>query len=439
MKRDRVKDLSNISWQEEELKCKTKLLLLPKKEFPIITILILIKAGSSLDPRGKEGLARLVFKTMITGTEKMDWKTLSFEIERIGASLDVFTSKDFTIFSMELLSINFLKGIKILSDILLNPAFKEEEIEKEKEKTLNIIKDEKNDPALTATKNFFEVIFKNTPYSHPSIGYLNSVKRINKEDILNFYNEMVNPENSFIVIVGNFDDNLIKVIDEHLSPWKTHKSKSLELKFEFSKTPEFFVINDPDSTQAQIRMGKFSSLRRGDEDFIPAIVGNAILGNLFTSRLINKIRGELGLSYAINSSIHSFKYGGIFSISTFTKNESVFKIIDSVRKEVEEFVEKGIREDELERVKRFINGKFPSALQTYSDLAGRIAEIEYYELPKTYLKDYLERIENLKIKEVEDAIRKHLSPDGFSILVLGKIEEIEKNLSLIGKFNVKEV
>jgi len=186
-------------------------------------------------------------------------------------------------------------------------------------------------------------------------------------------------------------------------------------------------------------MGKSSSLKRGERDFIAATLGNAILGNLFTSRLISKIRGEMGLSYAINSSIQSFKYGGLFFISTFTKNESVFEIIDAIKKEIENFVENGIKEDELQRVKKFIKGKFPSTLQTNSELAGKIAEIEFYNLSRTYFNDFLKTVEEISKKEVEEASKKYLSSENFSILLVGKEEEIGKKLSLIGKFNVKEL
>ncbi len=431
--------LKIISWEESALKCGTKILYLPKKELPLSTILVLIKAGSSLDPKGKEGLARLVFKSMITETKNRDLRTLPFEIESIGASLDVYTSRDFTILNMELLSKNLIKGIEILSDIILNPVFKEEDIEKEKEKAINIIKDERDDPALVATRSFIELIFKNTSYAHPSIGYTSTIENLNRDDITRFYKERVKPENSFIVLVGDFDKDFFKALEEFLIPWESSPSKYSEPEIKISEGGEFLILNDPDSTQTQIRIGKSSSLKRGERDFIAATLGNAILGNLFTSRLISKIRGELGLSYAINSSIQSFKYGGLFFISTFTKNESVFEIIDAVKKEVENFVENGIKEEELQRVKNFVKGKFPSSLQTNSELAGKIAEIEFYNLSRTYFNDFLKTVEEISKKEVEEASKKYLSSENFSILLVGKEEEIGKKLSLIGKFNVKEL
>lgn len=431
--------LSTISWEERILKCRTKLLYLPRKEFPLSTILILIKAGSSLDPKGKEGLTRLVFKSMITGTKKRDCRTIPLEIESIGASLDVYTSKDFTIINMELLSKNLIKGIEILSDIILNPVFKEEEIEKEKEKAVNIIKDERDDPALVATRSFIELIFQNTPYVHPSIGYISTIENINHADIKRLYKEKVRPENSFIVLVGDFDEKSFKTLEEFLSPWESFPSDYSEPEVKISEGGEFVILNDPDSTQTQIRMGKPSSLKRGDRDFVAVSIGNAILGNLFTSRLISKIRGELGLSYAVNSSIQSFRYGGLFSISTFTKNESVYEIIDAIKREVGNFVGNGINEDELQRVKKFMKGKFPSSLQTNSELAGKIAEIEFYNLSKTYFNDFLKTVKELSKKEVEEVSKKYLSSENFSILLLGKAEEIEKKLLLMGNFNIKEL
>lgn len=434
-----IESISSIFWEEKELKCGTRVYCLPKREFPLSTILLLIKAGSVMDPLGKEGLARLVFKSMITGTKKMDSKTLSFEIERIGATLDVFTSKDFSVFTMELLSKNVFKGMEILTDIILNPSFVEEEIEKEKEKALNILKEEKDDPALIATRSFFEIIFSKTPYAHPSIGYRNSIKKIGKEDIVNFYNEKVRPQNAFIVLVGEYSEESLKIFDDLFSSWESSLKKDSEPEIKVPKREEFLILNDPDSVQTQIRMGKFSPIKREDEDFIPLVVGNAILGNLFTSRLVSKIRGELGLSYAVNSSLQIFKYGGLFSISTFTKNESVYEIIDAIKKEVDNFVEKGIREEELSRVKKFIKGKFPSSLQTNSELAGKIAEIEFYNLSRTYLVDFIKKVEGLEKKEVERAVKKHLSTENFSILVLGKADEIGEKLASLGKFNIKEL
>ncbi len=431
--------LSVFSWEERILKCRTKLLYLPKKEFPLSTISILVKAGSSLDPKGKEGLTRLVFKSMLTGTKKRNSKTIPFEIESIGASLDVYTSKDFTIINMELLSKNLIKGLEILSDIILNPVFKEEEIEKEKEKALNIIKDERDDPALVATRSFTELIFQNTSYAHPPIGYTFTIESINRDDITRLYKERVRPENSFIVLVGDFNERSFEALEEFLSPWETFPSDYSEPEIKISEGREFIILNDPNSTQTQIRMGKPSSLKRGERDFIAVFLGNAILGALFTSRLVSKIRGELGLSYAVNSSIQSFKYGGLFSISTFTRNESVYETIDAIKREVENFVENGIKEEELQRVKKFVKGKFPSSLQTNSEIAGKIAEIEFYNLPRTYLNDFLKTVKELSKEEVEEASKKHLSSENFSILLLGKAEEIQKKLPLIENFNIKEL
>lgn len=431
--------LNIISWEERILKCRTKLLYLPRKEFPLSTISILIKAGSSLDPKGKEGLTRLLFKSMITGTRKRGFITLFSEIESIGASLDVYTSKDFTILNMELLSKNFIKGIEILSDIILNPLFREEEIEKEIEKAHNIIKDERDDPALVATRSFIELIFQNTPYAHPSIGYISTIESITHDDITRLYRERVRQENSFIVIVGDFNEEYFKALDEFLSQWESSPLDYSEPEVNISEGEKFVILNDPDSTQTQIRMGRPLSLKKKDRDFIAVSLGNAILGNLFTSRLVSKIRGELGLSYAVNSSIQSFKYGGLFSISTFTKNESVYETIDAIKREVENFVENGIKEDELQRVKKFIKGKFPSSLQTNSELAGKIAEIEFYNLSKTYLNDFLKTVEELSKKEVEEATKKYLPSGNFSILLFGKLEEIGKKLPLIGDFTIKEL
>lgn len=431
--------LNIISWEERILKCGTKLLYLPRKEFPLSTISILIKAGSSLDPKGKEGLTRLLFKSMITGTRKRDFITLFSEIESIGASLDVYTTKDFTILNMELLSKNFIKGIEILSDIILNPLFREEEIEKEIEKAHNIIKDERDDPALVATRSFIELIFQNTPYAHPSIGYISTIESITHDDITRLYRERVRQENSFIVIVGDFNEEYFKALDEFLSQWESSPLDYSEPEVNISEGEKFVILNDPDSTQTQIRMGRPLSLKKKDRDFIAVSLGNAILGNLFTSRLVSKIRGELGLSYAVNSSIQSFKYGGLFSISTFTKNESVYETIDAIKREVENFVGNGIKEDELQRVKKFIKGKFPSSLQTNSELAGKIAEIEFYNLSKTYLNDFLKTVEELSKKEVEEATKKYLPSGNFSILLFGKLEEIGKKLPLIGDFTIKEL
>ncbi|MGQ9618470.1 MAG: M16 family metallopeptidase [Candidatus Aminicenantia bacterium] len=428
-----------LSWEERELKCKTKLYYLPRKEPPLLTILILNKEGSSSDPPGKEGLSRLLFKTMITGANGMDFMSIFSELEKIGASLDVYTSRDFSTIKLDLLSKYSIRGIEILSNIILNPSFDEKEIEREKEKALNLIKDEKSDPSLIASKKFFELIFKNTFYAHAPIGYPESIKKIARDEIVKFHRDSFNSQNSFIVAVGYLNDKIIEKIDEFFYPWESGPVKGSYPEIRTKNIQKFLIINDPDSTQTQIRIGRFSPLKRTAREFIPAFVGNAILGNLFTSRLTNKIRSELGLSYSINSSIHSFKYGGLFVISTFTKNESVFETIKAIKKEIENFTGGGISEEELRRVKKFIKGRFPSSLQTNSDIAKKIAEIEFYGLPKDYLRSFLKRVEELRKDEVDEASKKHLSIENFSILCLGKAEEVEKNLTLLGKFDIKEL
>lgn len=427
-------------WNKKVLKNGAKLVSLPSEKIPMVSINLMIPAGSTFDPPGKEGLARLTAKMLLKGTKNRDEEKIAFDVEFLGGYLETYSSQDYSLISSEFMSKDISKAIEIFFDVLLNPTFPEQEFKKEKERAIDLLRQEKDNPSLIASKEFFQFLFMDHPYAHSSIGSEETIEKIHLEDVVNFYNKRFIPDGSVFVMVGNFDKSSIVKIENYLNLWKDKKARLEPIK-KLEEIPErrMSVIDDPDQTQSQIRMGRISFISKKDPDFPAVVVANTILGGGFTSRLVNEVRVNRGLTYGINSSFINYKNGGAFLISTFTKNKSTLETIKIIIDEVKKFKESSVSDAELEGAKNYITGQFPRGLETNNKLASQIGEIEFFDYPQEILKNFLIGIKKVTKEDVQRVSKKYFDLEKFTLLVLGNAKEIEKDLKELGKYEVKKI
>ncbi|MEW6456791.1 MAG: pitrilysin family protein [Acidobacteriota bacterium] len=427
-------------WHKKVLKNGVKLVSLYTEKIPMVSINLIIPSGSALDPPGKEGLARLTARMLLKGTKNRDEERIAFDVEFLGGSLETYSSQDYSAISAEFMSKDVLKAIEIFFDVLLNPIFPEEEFKKEKERAMDLLKQEKDNPSLIASKEFFQFLFKDHPYAHSSIGSEETIEKIKLEDAIDFYKKRFIPNGSVFVIVGNFDKSSIGKIENSLNMWKDRKTGLEPIKkLEEILERRILIVDDPDQTQSQIRIGRISFVSKKDPDFPAAVLANTILGGGFTSRLVNEVRVNRGLTYGINSSFVNYKSGGVFLVSTFTKNKSTLETIKIIIDELKKFKETSVTDAELEGAKNYITGQFPRGLETNNKLASQIGEIEFFNYPPEILKNFLTEIKKVTKDDIQRVSQKHFDLGNFTLLVLSNAKEVEEDLKELGKYEVKRM
>jgi zinc protease len=402
-----------------------------RHNLPIVMVTLLIKASPLNEPSDKAGIAYLTAKMLTEGTYKRKASEISEEIEFVGASLDASTSSDYTTISLSILKKDMEKGFEIFSDVLLNPSFPEDEINRKKEMIKGSLRQSEEDPSFVAGKAFIKEVFDDHPYGRLVNGSIESIDNIKRDDIVRFYHEYYLPNNAILSVVGDLTSNeLSSLIERHLGQWKTgDKRQKAEKRAQTEKRhkDKKVVIIDKDITQANIVLGHLG-IARDNPDYYAVSVMNYILGGGgFASRLMKVVRDEMGLTYSIYSSFSGNKEPGQFEVEVQTKNESSGTVIKEIFNQINKIKTETVTDQELNDAKAYLTGSFPRRLETSRRIADFLAAVQFYNLGDDYIERYPDYINHVTKEDVLRVAKKYLIPENYVLVVVGNKKKI--NLS----------
>jgi zinc protease len=401
------------------------LVLLVSREhsLPLVTLQLLIDAGSWRDPSGQEGLAYLTARGLLLGTPKRTLTTMNEELDYMGASLDVSTNRDFVTLGLRVLKKDLDKGLDILWDVLTQPAFPEEEIRREVQNALAAIKSAEEDPMEVAEKAFRRTLFSNSPYGHPVEGTRESLSKLKREAIARFYRAHYHPNGASLTIVGDItSDEITQKLIPLLEKWPGGESAKGLSRITFAQGPKTVEINRG-ITQANIILGS-RGVSREDPDYYALTVMNYILGGAgFGSRLMDEIRVRRGLAYSVASFFNPGKFPGSFQVVLETKNVSAREAISLVLQQMKRIQQEMVSEEELITAKHYLTGSFPLRLDTQAKMAGFITQVEYYGLGLDYPEKYPSLIRSVTREEVLRVAKAYLHPDNYVLVIVANLKE----------------
>jgi zinc protease len=400
-----------------------------KDHLPMVAVSLLIKVSPLHEPSEKAGLANLVAELLTEGTEKRTAEELAEEIEFIGAALGVSQGRDYATITLTVLKRHLEKGFDLLSDILLNPTFREEEIERKKALIKDSLKQAEEEPSFVASREFRKAVYGEHPYGRLVEGTVETISSITREDIINFYKTYYRPNNAIMAVVGDISaEELHGLIRRYLSSWQNVAIPEYpEYKVALLKEPKIITI-DRDLTQANIKFGHLG-IRRDNPDYYAVSVMNYILGGGgFASRLMSRIRDDMGLAYDVHSFFTSSKGLGIFQVGVQTKNPSARTVIDVIKEEIIRIQTEPVSEQELEDAKAYLTGSFPRRIDTMGKIASFLVLTEFYGLGMDYDKKYPLYINRVSREDVLRVAKKYLHPDRYVLVVVGDMKQVGKIL-----------
>lgn len=406
-----------------------KVLFITDNSLPRVSMALLAKVGARQDPQGKEGLNALMVQLLEQGTQSKTATLLADEMGQIGTEVNMEPGNDFTVISMDALVSSSDKLLNLFSDMIMNPAFADGEIARAKSQVIAQLQKKIDNPSSYANDAFDSFLFQGHPYANDISGTRQSVLKVQKQDVIRHYLNNYRPNNALLAVVGRINKETEAKVAEVFGKWAGKPIK------DFS-TPEVKpiagievkILSKVGLQQAQIRLGQIG-IRRSDEDFLKLRLANVALGGEFGSRLNQKVRDDLGLTYSIYSYFDARADRGPFAISTFTKNETVEKTLSEALSVLNDFVEKGITENELKASKEQMMGQFPRAIETADRLAYNILVLNYYGIPISYLQDFRKNVEALTLSDVNAAIKKHMDPKNLRILIYADEKKVSAQMA----------
>jgi len=395
-----------------------------RKALPIVTVVVAVRAGSIVEPSDRAGLAYLTAALLNEGTKKRTSREISEAIEFVGGSLSASAGQDYTTISLTVLKKDIDLGFDLLSDILMNPAFNEDEIARKKKITKNWLIQQNEEPGAVASIAFSKAVFGKHPYARQVQGTIESLDHISRQDIVDFHNTFFAPNNAIMSVVGDISrDELKALLDKYLGQWNQKNIPATPLpNITANENPTVIKVNK-ELTQANIIIGHLG-ISRDNPDYYAVMVMNYILGGGgFSSRLMDNIRDNKGLAYDVHSFFSANKFSGSFEAGLQTKNESANIAIDEVLKEMERIKKEPVRDKELQDAKSYLTGSFPLRIDSNSKIAGFNLAVEFIGLGMDYADKFPSLINAVSQEDVLGVAKKYLDTKHYVLVVVGNIEK----------------
>lgn len=417
-------------------------LVIQDKRLPIVTSRFVFKSGSYLDHfmgKNKSGLGSMTSEILTKGTESRNASEIAEEIDFLGAGLTSGCNYDATFVSSYSLKKYFDEVFDILTDVILNPSFEEEELVRIADQRLNSLLSMIDDGDYLADRIFNRYVYSKSPYSNPLEGESNSIKNIVIKDLRKFYKKVFSPENLIVAFVGDIspEEALLK-LENNFSGWKNSFSHSEEIiSPEFSKTPRVYLTDKKGAVQSSLKIGHLG-IERSNPDFIKVSVMNTMLGGYFTSRINKNLREVNGYTYGARSVFNCYKYSGDFSVTTEVKTDITSETNREILKEINEMKNKHVGREELQNVKNYISGNFPMQLETPNDIASKAISLKLHGLEDDYYNTYIRKVNEITKEDVKEIAEKYLHTDRLIFSISGKSEDLKNEMQQFGEVEVTE-
>jgi len=402
------------------------LLTSEQRALPMVSIELLIDAGSRHEPANQAGLANLTSKLLTYGTQKRSAVQISETLDFMGASLAAGCGEDVATVSMTILKKDLAAGLDLLAEILTQTNFPQAEIDRQKQAVIASIRAREEDPGAVAATAFAAALFPKSPYGRPVEGTEASVKGLQQKSLQEFFARYYRPNRAIIAVVGDVaEQEIAQALNKAMKGWsKGAPGTKPSAPAEVGK-PQLVQVKK-DLTQANIVLGH-NGVVRGNPDYYAIQVMNYILGGGgFSSRAMDAIRNERGLAYSVYSYFGAEKSHGAFQFVMQTKNETAAEAIRIAKEEMRRMREQPVSEQELNDAKDYLIGSFPLRFDTNRKVASFLAQVEYYELGLDYPERYAEFIRKVTRDDVLRVAKQYLRPDQLVTVIVANQQKIGK-------------
>ncbi len=390
-----------------------------RDSIPIVYITVLIPA-STLDET-KPSQAYLTAHMLTHGTKNRSARQIEDEIDFLAISIEKKITNDYTMLTLSTTKRHLKEAVELFFDILKNPIFPEEEFNKEVSILEKSLKQMEEDPSFIANKKLLRSLFGEHPYGRPVEGEPESLRNLQRQDLIDFYDRFYKPDKMIFSFVGDINEKELNELKSNfLENWigKSTERKITPPQFQMRDKPLEIKIKREDFAQSTIAFG-YEGISRKDPDFYAFSVMNYILGGGgLTSRLAKKVREEQGLAYSVYSTFSHSLFPGPFYIEAKTKAENTMNVIKIIIDEIREISSKSVTDEELKEAKLFLIGSLPLRIDTMRKITEFLPLLDFYELGDDYFIKYATYIDNVSSQDILK-IAKRILNQNYIVVVVG--------------------
>jgi zinc protease len=403
---------------------------------PLAAVRLVLRGGSSLDPARRSGLSHLVALAARRGTKRRTGPQMDLLVESLGAELGAGVDEDATYFGLSAPLEVLPRCMDVLADLASAPTFPAAEVQRLRRREVAALAHDLDEPGVVADRAMLEAAYGDHPYAHSSEGRTRDLSAVKRGDVTTYHARHYRPIQGVLVVVGKVEvDEALRLARRHFGRWVGAGIVGPELPAPAPLETAVVVVDKPDVTQTQVRIASQGFPRRSP-DYFPGIVASSLLGGGFTSRLMEAIRVNRGLSYGVRSRFATSGAAGLYVISTFTKVETTAEIVEVALDEARRFRDEGPSQEELDRTRNYLCGLFPLSLETHDQLAEKLADLALYGLPEAEITEFRDRVRAVTPAECQQAADRYFPLARRVVVAVGPAKRIAKSLEKFGPVRI---
>lgn len=389
---------------------------------PMVQIKAVFDAGSARDPRDKHGLACLTNTMLKEGAGALSADDIAERLDSVGAQLHSGCGRDMSSFDLRSLSgARALRpALEVFAELLAKPSFPGDSLERERKRALLALQHDAQSPGAIVRKAFHRAIYGDHPYAHDPRGNETGLTTLDRVELVRHHRRYYVGANAVLALVGDISLRRARAIARQLLGGLAAGVPPAPLPpvAQLAKS-RLRTVAFP-SSQTHIRVGQ-PGIRYDDPDYFPLYVGNYILGGGgMVSRLYDEVRAQRGLAYSTYSYFTPLRRKGPFTIGLQTERSQRRQVLKLVETTLGRFVTFGPNAAELRAAQKHLTGGFPLRIDSNRDIARYLAIIGFYELPLTYLDDFIPKVEGVTIEQVREAFRRRVHPRKLATVIVGE-------------------
>jgi zinc protease len=384
--------------------------------------LVILTAGSVKDPSGMPGVAQMAASLLTQGTEKRSARDIAEAIDFVGGSLGASAGKDSTTVTLDVVKKDVDTGLDLMSDVVLHPAFRAEELDRQRQQLLSSLALQYSDPEYLASVVFSRVVYGSSPYGWPQEGTPETAKKLQRDQIAKFHDANYAPNQALLAFAGDITpEAAFAAAEKYFGGWaKLDVPDAIPAEPPAVQGQHIWLVDKPDAVQTQIRAGKIA-IPLGDPNYIPVAVTNRIFGGGYNSRLNTEVRVKKGLTYGAFSTLNAHRYSGSFTVGTFTRTEATVQATRLVIDLVAKMASGDVTSKEMDVARDYLAGVYPIQTETAEQVADRVLTVAAFNLPADYNRTYPERIRAVTAAQVKEMAQRYLATNNLDIVLVGDI------------------
>lgn len=388
---------------------------------PVAVLQGSLRVGAVQETPAQAGLAAFVAGMLTRGSAHYDYEAFNAAVENVGASLTVSADTHSTDFGVTALAEDFEALLGVLADLLQRPTFPPEHIERLRQMKLVGIQEREQDTASVAARRFHEALFgREHPYGRATEGYLETVRALQRHDLVDFHAHTFTPQGAVLAIAGDVEARqVVDVLAAHFGDWRAAVDAPPVIPPVRRQGGGQVHASMPGKVQSDILIGTYG-VRRADPDFYAVRVANCILGQFgMMGRLGERVREEQGLAYYCYSAAVAEQEDGVWFAAAGVNPDDVEAAIDSILAEFERLGSERVGAEELADSQAYLTGIVPLTLETNEGVASTLLNMEWYGLGLDYLQRYPSLINGVTAADVQRVAAHYLHPENCVISTAG--------------------